>query len=474
MEIALNIVDLIENNPITGLTNTFQNKLLSKIKLNFTEEDQHLFVANFYCFLNYNRNDFVIDLDNVWKWLEITTKQKAKDLLEKHFTINKDYQLLLLNEKNKQQHIKGGHNKETFMLTIRAFKLYCLKIGTKKADKIHEYYIKLEETLQEVICEESSELKLQLEFVTINSEKDKKSLREKNILEQFPNNTQCVYYGTISNESNSNEKLIKFGNSNNLKNRVVQHRDTYSDFCLVNAFRVENKLQIENALKENKIFNDRQRTITLKNKKYVELLNMDELSFSELDKIIKDIIISIEYSPENYKKILEDIKLLKIQIDQNVNINNTNNLMLLTAENKHLKMDNIRLIQQCNYFKQKLGVIEEPESNDIETETDATEIVNGPTEKELENYNILSHDCNKNMKKHKDGKYHINGKIFDKLYGSRQLVWDEVAYQTTGLLLKNDFMINKTGTIVSKKKSVSETNYKRFELCNVNKPRETK
>ena len=115
MEIALNIVDLIENNPITGLTNTFQNKLLSKIKLNFTEEDQHLFVANFYCFLNYNRNDFVIDLDNVWKWLEITTKQKAKDLLEKHFTINKDYQLLLLNEKNKQQHIKGGHNKETFM-----------------------------------------------------------------------------------------------------------------------------------------------------------------------------------------------------------------------------------------------------------------------------------------------------------------------------------------------------------------------
>ena len=83
-------------------------------------------------------------------------------------------------------------------------------------------------------------------------------------------------------------------------------------------------------------------------------------------------------------------------------------------------------------------------------------------------------DVKKYMKKHKDGKYHINGKIFDKLYGSRQLVWDEVAYQTTGLLLKNDFMINKTGTIVSKKKSVSETNYKRFELCNVNKPRETK
>ena len=49
------------------------------------------------------------------------------------------------------------------MLTVRTFKLFCLKAGTKKADQIHEYYIKLEETLQEVIQEESNELKLQLE-----------------------------------------------------------------------------------------------------------------------------------------------------------------------------------------------------------------------------------------------------------------------------------------------------------------------
>lgn len=34
------------------------------------------------------------------------------------------------------------------MLNIKTFKKYCLKAGTKKADEIHEYYIKLEETLQ--------------------------------------------------------------------------------------------------------------------------------------------------------------------------------------------------------------------------------------------------------------------------------------------------------------------------------------
>ena len=66
----LNIVELIEKNPIVNLSNTYNNKLLSKIKVTFSEIQQKLFVSSFYCFLNYNQlNDYVIDLDNVWKWL---------------------------------------------------------------------------------------------------------------------------------------------------------------------------------------------------------------------------------------------------------------------------------------------------------------------------------------------------------------------------------------------------------------------
>ena len=35
----------------------------------------------------------------------------------------------------------------------------CLKAGTKKADEIHEYYLKMEQIIQEVVNEESSEMK---------------------------------------------------------------------------------------------------------------------------------------------------------------------------------------------------------------------------------------------------------------------------------------------------------------------------
>ena len=84
--VSLNIVELMENNPVTKLSNTYQGSLLKKIQEKFTDNEQQMFVSSFYCYLNYNqKNDFVIDLDDVWKWLGFSQKVKAKLLLEKHF-----------------------------------------------------------------------------------------------------------------------------------------------------------------------------------------------------------------------------------------------------------------------------------------------------------------------------------------------------------------------------------------------------
>ena len=79
----MNIVELIEKNPITKLSNTYNNKLLSKIKETFTDFEQKTFVSSFYCYLNYDKSmDFIIDLDNVWEWLGFSVKIKAIKLLE--------------------------------------------------------------------------------------------------------------------------------------------------------------------------------------------------------------------------------------------------------------------------------------------------------------------------------------------------------------------------------------------------------
>ena len=160
---SINIVELIENNPITKLSNDYNVKLLSKIKENFTNFEQQMFISSFYCYLNYHQtNDFVIDLDNIWKWLGFHAKQNAKILLEKCFIINKDYTLLIPQHKQSCD-TKGGHNKQTFLLNIRTFKLFCIKAGTAKANEIHEYFIKLEDIKNEIIKEECVELKEKIE-----------------------------------------------------------------------------------------------------------------------------------------------------------------------------------------------------------------------------------------------------------------------------------------------------------------------
>ena len=157
---CVDVVNLIESNPITKLNGNYQSKLIAKVKNNFTDYEQQIFLASFYCYLKYDyKNDFVIDLDNVWKWLGFNSKFNSKRLLESSFKIDLDYKKSLL-QSEKQTNIKGGHNKETFMLNVDTFKKFCLKAGTKKADEIHEYFVNLEEILQEVLLEESNELKL--------------------------------------------------------------------------------------------------------------------------------------------------------------------------------------------------------------------------------------------------------------------------------------------------------------------------
>lgn len=466
----IDIVDLIENNPITKLSGNYHSKLITKIKDKFNDNQQQIFVSSFYCYLNYDKkNDFIVDLDNIWRWLGFSQKVRAKELLEKHFIIDKDYIKSLSLSGKQNTHVKGGHNKETFMLNIDTFKKFCLKAGTKKADEVHEYYILLEETLHDVIQEQSNELKLQIENYKneqiilhnqiVTNEKDTLIIREKTILQQFPNNTQCVYYGIINNLSNQNEKLIKFGNSNNLKNRVYKHKDTYSNFWLVNAFKVDNKLQIENAIKQNTFFNERLRTITLKNKKYVELLCIENSNFNQLDKIIKEIITSIEYSPENYVKILQENIFLKKQLEIKNENNNSTDLILLNAENRRLKVQNIKLMKKISAFKNN------PNYHDTIESIQKEDIDNYATTSNKLKQNMFS--CNQ-LQKNKDGKYFNNDIVYDTLMGSREDVWNCKAYKTSGGLTKDDFIINSKGKIVSKRKSTIETVNDRFKLCGIN------
>ena len=62
---SVDIVNLIESNPITKLSGNYQSKLIEKVQNTFNNYEQQLFLSSFYCYLKYDtKKDFVIDLDN--------------------------------------------------------------------------------------------------------------------------------------------------------------------------------------------------------------------------------------------------------------------------------------------------------------------------------------------------------------------------------------------------------------------------
>jgi hypothetical protein len=336
---SLDIVNLIETNPITKLTNDYNNKLLMKIKENFTETEQQLFVSSFYCYLNYNSTtDFVIDLDNVWKWLEFASKFTAIRTLEKSFILNKDYKIFAspnseanINEKKK----RGGHNIQKVMMTIKTFKLFCIKAETKKAKEIHEYFVKLEEILQQTIQEESDELKLQLEQAkneiiqieeTNKKELDEKVLREreKMLLREY-GHIGSLFYIIKVKTNNDGTYIIKIGESRRgIQNRYNEHKSNYEETLLLDCFLVDKSKDFEKFIlsHENVKFN-----------KVVDLLNHEKEN--ELLLIGKNL---------TYKMLLHIV---------NTNIKTfNNNVEYLRVENETLKQviaSSNQSLEQHNY-----------------------------------------------------------------------------------------------------------------------------
>jgi len=347
---SFNIVDLITKNPITKLTETHNNNLLNKVKTTFNETEQQLFIASFYSYLNYHKtDDYIVDLDNIWKWLGFNKKYNATTCLEKYFKLDNDYKktapdasgALLKEKKN------GGQNIQKYYLNVKTFKSFCLKAGTKKADEIHEYYIKLEELIQEVLEEEASEMKNKLlikenelnekenlisqkDNIIKNANQDKYKTIEKTLVSQFPVNNECIYFGTIDNTNNKEEQLIKFGHSNNLPLRVQDHHKTYDNFILRDAFKVHNRQEIENAIKAHPKIKSHIRSIEVNGYNKHEILAYDATYFtiSRLSKIIKDIIVEKTYNIENFNKLIEENNNYKTEVER------------LANENEQLKIEN--------------------------------------------------------------------------------------------------------------------------------------
>ena len=329
----LDLVNLLETNPIIKLSETYSNKLLNKIKETFTNYEQKLFVTSFYCYINYNsKNDYNINIDNIWKWLGFSNKDKAVRLLKNKFKENDDY---ILNTPTGEQVKKhGGHNKIIILLNIRTFKSFCLKAGTAKASEIHDYFIKLEELLHEITYEESNEHKLQLEqkdkFINKELNKTKQIEKQNIMLLFFANKSPLVYIICVKTFDNGSY-VIKIGETRkDINLRFNDHKSNYEECILLDCFSVKRSKDFESFLHNHpNIKNSRVKDLENHTTEKELFLIGDKLTYPMLTNIINNSIKNYddyrEMDLEKDKLEIEKLKLIKDvnnMDDKKINLNN--------------------------------------------------------------------------------------------------------------------------------------------------------
>ena len=353
---SVDIVNLIESNPITKLNGNYQSKLIEKVKNIFTDYEQKLFLSSFYCYLKYDsKNDFVIDLDNVWKWLDFNQKVKAKVLLENHFILNRDYTKSLSHEGKQTPHIKGGHNKETFMLNVDTFKKFCLKAETKKADEIHDYFIKLETIMFEIANEECHELTQQLKKIetTKNKEMEEKLIKQKELdnekflLKQFNNAGNMVYIIKVKTFENGSY-VVKIGESRiGIMGRYNEHKSKYEECTLLDCFCVNKSKDFEYFLHSHSIIKPNIVKNLPNHDSETELFLIGgNLTYKVLSKIVNDNIDNYNYKVNELLLEIENLKFKNQQ--QNTNTGNDNELLKEIIHTNKMLLSKVNSLEQTN------------------------------------------------------------------------------------------------------------------------------
>ena len=364
---SVDIVNLIESNPITKLNGNYQSKLIEKIQHNFTNYEQQIFLSSFFCYLKYDyKKDFVIDLDNVWKWLGFSQKYNSKVVLEKNFVMNKDYKIIAPEGSGAKKEIRGGHNKEIIMLNIETFKKFCLKSYTKKADEIHDYFIKLETILQEIMYEESNELKLQLQQLEdktkieyeIKLEKQKTLEREKVLLKEYGTIGSVVYIIKIKTFENG-QYIIKIGESRKgVLERYKEHKTKYEECLLLDCFQVNKSKDFESFIHEKFRFHKVNNLLNHESELELFLIGK-ESTYSQVLKLIKGNIDN--FNTQDTSKLELEIERLNILLEmkQTDNVNPLlQELLQLTKQLSHkidkLEKTNIELFNKIHSPQPKL------------------------------------------------------------------------------------------------------------------------
>ena len=186
-------------------------------------------------YTNIDSGDFIVNLQDVVKWLKIY-KHVAKDTLLNSYKQNIDYKIIKHKKEGGKGSGKGGYNKENIMMTIKCFKKFCQLTKSKKGNEVREYFLQVESLLNKY------------KNYTIIGMQEKIDKLEKDQKPKINPEKGVVYiFQTPNSDENS---LYKIGRTKDLKKRLQSHQSPLShNLDVLFYYESDNIVQIENCIK---------------------------------------------------------------------------------------------------------------------------------------------------------------------------------------------------------------------------------
>jgi len=195
-------------------------KIYSSIPNNFIEDFFGMYDIK-------NKHSFSISLDIIAKWLD-TRKGKLKETLLATYTKNTDYII----QKSTLKSV--GKPKEIILLTPKCFKLLCMLSKTKKAVEVREFYLSLEDVLD------------QYKDYIIDGLKEKINKLENNQKPKINQQSGIIYIIQTSDGIG----LYKLGRTKNLNNRLKSYNaDKIDDIEPLFIYETKDIEEVEKCVK---------------------------------------------------------------------------------------------------------------------------------------------------------------------------------------------------------------------------------
>lgn len=344
-----------------------ENKIIEKIKNTMNQSLCPMFISYFQSFVKNTPEDFVIDFDDVWKWIGFSQKIPAIQLLKKYFILDVDYKKI---DKSiiKREHTRGGHNKEIIYVNLKTFKLFAIKSNTKKSSIIQSDFIKFDEILQTTIQEKNNEcIEQHIHQINIKNEQDqqiKNQLeRQQILLREFANKGPLIYIIKVKTFENG-EYVIKLGESRKgIERRYNDHKSSYEEALLLDCFQVRRSHDFEKFLHYHANIRYNRVNNLQGHEKEVELFLIGkELSYDSLLQIIH---LNIKNFDDHHEKYIEKLHIENEVLREciaassppssstsSIQTSNSSSIQEI-IQNMNMKIDSLE--KTCNLILEKLN-----------------------------------------------------------------------------------------------------------------------